>query len=68
MSPVPYVVLRTQAIEAGKSAGDAELHILYSNRSASYLLLGRASDALSDANKCIEAGGPLDSHPVCLSP
>ena len=29
-------------------------HVLYSNRSGAYASLGKASDALSDANKCLE--------------
>lgn len=37
------------------ASGDSEmLKVLYSNRSASYLKIGRSSEALADANKCIE--------------
>lgn len=46
----------TKAIEVG---GDSDfLKVLYSNRSAAYLKQNKASEALLDANKCIE----LDSN------
>lgn len=41
--------------EAIKLANPDEVHVLYSNRSACYASLFKYSEALADANKCVEA-------------
>lgn len=45
----------SKAISLSNRETDAELlKVLYSNRSASYLKMGRSSEALADADKCLE--------------